>query len=66
MELLKASVAYVKKRGGKIVEGYPLELKENQPDPFVFTGTASAFIRAGFTEVARNAPTRPIFRFTIE
>lgn len=65
VELLKAAVEYVKKRGGKIVEGYPLELKENQPDPFVFTGTASAFVRAGFVEVARNGPTRPIFRFLI-
>ena len=66
VELLKASIEYVKKRGGKIVEGNPLELKENQPDPCVFTGTASALVKAGFKEVARNSPTRPIFRFVIE
>jgi GNAT superfamily N-acetyltransferase len=81
VELLKAAVEHVKKRGGKIVEGYPVDSKTNQPDPFVFTGTATIFIKAGFKEVARNpalpkkhrdnvsrvegSPTRPIFRFMI-
>jgi len=62
VELLKAAVAYAKEQGGKIVEGYPVDSKTDQPAPFVFTGTASAFKKAGFKEVARNSPTRPIFR----
>lgn len=66
VELLKAAVAYVKKQGGKIVEGYPVDAPENQADTFVYTGTASAFKKAGFVEVARNSPTRPIFRYVIE
>ncbi|MBI3152891.1 MAG: GNAT family N-acetyltransferase [Chloroflexi bacterium] len=74
VELLKAATEHVKKRGGKIVEGYPVDSTTIQPAPFVFTGTASAFIKAGFKEVARNpAPgrvaestTRPIYRFVIE
>ncbi|WKZ37939.1 MAG: GNAT family N-acetyltransferase [Anaerolineales bacterium] len=66
VELLKAAIKHVKKHGGKIVEGYPLDSKTNQPAPFLFTGTASAYVKAGFKEVARNAPTRPIFRFVIE
>lgn len=66
VELLKAAVDYVKGRGGKIVEGYPVDAKQEAPAPFVFTGTASAFHHAGFVEVARNSPTRPIFRFVIE
>lgn len=65
VELLKAAVEHVKNCGGKIVEGYPVDSKNNQPAPFVFTGTASAFIKAGFKEAARNSPTRPIFRFAI-
>jgi len=47
------------------VEGYPVETKKDMPAPFVYTGTASAFKRAGFKEAARNTPTRPIFRFVI-
>ena len=66
VELLKAAVAHAKKYGAKIVEGYPIDTKKNEAPPFVFTGTASAFKQAGFQEVARNAPTRPIFRFTIQ
>jgi GNAT superfamily N-acetyltransferase len=65
VELLKAAVDHVKAQGGKIVEGYPVETKKTQPDPFMYTGTASAFKRAGFKEVARYSPTRPIFRFVV-
>jgi GNAT superfamily N-acetyltransferase len=65
IELLKAAVDYVKSRGGKIVEGYPVDAQSNQADTFIYTGTASAFKKAGFMEVARNSPTRPIFRYMI-
>jgi GNAT superfamily N-acetyltransferase len=62
--LLNAAVDYVASRGGKIVEGYPVEPKDgNAPAAFVFTGLPGAFQKAGFTEVARYAPTRPIFRY---
>ncbi len=62
VELLKAAVEYVKKQGGKIVEGYPVDAQESSRC-LCFTGTASAFRKAGFVEVARNSPTRPIFRY---
>jgi GNAT superfamily N-acetyltransferase len=65
VELLKAAAEYVKSCGGKIVEGYPVDAQQNQPDPFVYTGTASAYKQAGFVEVARNLPTRPIFRYSL-
>ena len=66
VELLKAAIEHVKKHGGKIVEGYPVDAKTDQPAPFIYTGTASAFIQAGFQEVARNSSTRPIFRYVIQ
>jgi GNAT superfamily N-acetyltransferase len=66
VELLKAAVQHVKAHGGKILEGYPVDAKKAEPAPFIFTGTASAFRKAGFREVARNSPTRPIFRYVIE
>jgi len=66
VELLKAAVEHVRKQGGTIVEGYPVDALKDMPAPFVFTGTASAFQQAGFQEVARHTPTRPIFRFIIE
>ena len=65
VRLLKAAVEYVRSKGGRIVEGYPVEARGKVPDVFVYTGTSSAFEKAGFKEVARHSPTRPIFRFEI-
>ena len=62
--LLAAAVEYAVARGARIVEGYPVELKQaSMPDAFAWTGTAAAFLRAGFTEVARRSETRPIMRY---
>ena len=59
--MLEAAVAYARKRGARIVEGYPQEPKKKMiPDVFAMTGLASAFQKAGFTEVARRSATRPI------
>jgi GNAT superfamily N-acetyltransferase len=66
IELLKAAVEHVKKQGGKIVEGYPVDAQKDMPAPFIYTGTVSAFQQAGFQEVGRRSPMRPIFRFVIE
>lgn len=66
VELLKQAVKYVSAQGGKIVEGYPVDPKgQNAPAPFVYTGLPGAFLKAGFIEVARFSPTRPIFRYFI-
>ena len=69
VEMLKAAVAYVKDKDGKIVEGYPVEPKKGKdtiPPVFAYTGIASAFIKAGFREVERRSETRPIMRYYIE
>jgi GNAT superfamily N-acetyltransferase len=65
--LLKAAIEHVKKQGGKIVEGYPIEPNEGKiPAVFAYTGLASAFRKAGFKEVRRNSARRPIFRIAVE
>jgi GNAT superfamily N-acetyltransferase len=66
-KLLEAAIDYVRKSGGKIVEGYPTEPKKGKlPDVFVYTGLASSFQKAGFVEVARRSETRPIMRYAIK
>jgi GNAT superfamily N-acetyltransferase len=63
VELLKAAVEYARSKGAKIVEGYPVEPKDGKaPDVFMYTGIASTFTQAGFTEVLRRSETRPIMR----
>ena len=66
VELLKAAAEYVRKRGGKIVEGYPVEPRTDEmPDAFAWTGLASAFLQAGFVEHARRSEPRPIMRRSV-
>jgi GNAT superfamily N-acetyltransferase len=61
--LLDAAVRHAGKQGAKIVEGYPIDPRsEKMADPFAWTGFVSAFRKAGFTEVARRSPGRPIMR----
>ncbi len=65
VQLLHAAIDHVGKSGGKIVEGYPVDPKVRYPDTFAWTGLASAFVHAGFREVARRSVTRPIMRYRI-
>jgi GNAT superfamily N-acetyltransferase len=66
VSLLKAAVQYVSSKGGKIIEGYPVEVGDGKsPAAFIYTGVASAFNQAGFVEVARRSEKRPIFRFIV-
>jgi len=61
--LLEAAVEHVTASGGRIIEGYAVEPKKDaMPDAFAFHGLASAYRAAGFVEVARRSPTRPIMR----
>jgi GNAT superfamily N-acetyltransferase len=67
IEIIKAAVNYAKKNGAKIVEGYPKDPKKGRwPDAFIWTGHVSAFRKAGFVEVHRGSPARPIMRCFVE
>ena len=66
VELMKAAVEYAAQNGAKIVEGYAAEPKKAKvPDLYIFHGHVSAYRQAGFVEVARRSPTRPIMRYVI-
>jgi len=65
--LLQEAATFAARQGARIVEGYPVQpTMEKTPDPFIWTGTPSAFLRAGFTEVLRRSKTRPIMRYYID
>lgn len=64
--LLKAAVRFATEHGARIIEGYPIDPKdENYPDGFAYHGLMNAFVKAGFTEVARGSEKRPIMRYGI-
>lgn len=65
--LLKAAIDFAARNGATIVEGYPVEARSRHaPEFYMFTGLASAFRQAGFTEVLRRSETRPIMRYHID
>jgi GNAT superfamily N-acetyltransferase len=66
--LLNAAVEYARQGGAKIIEGYPKDPAAGSPSPdvFIFNGLFSTFRKAGFIEVARRSPTRPVMRYTIQ
>jgi len=66
-ELLRAASEDAKSQGADLVEGYPVEPKSEKdiPPAFAWTGIPKAFVRAGFKEVARRSPTRPVMRLEL-
>jgi GNAT superfamily N-acetyltransferase len=64
VKLLKETLAYAQQYGATIVEAYPVEPKVDAlPDVFAWTGIKSTFTHAGFKEVKRHTPARPIMRY---
>lgn len=67
VELIKNACNFAASKGGMIVEAYPTETKNNNSVPvFIYTGTASAFKKAGFKEALRRSETWPIMRFNLK
>ncbi|HWI64077.1 MAG TPA: GNAT family N-acetyltransferase [Symbiobacteriaceae bacterium] len=60
--LLNAAVEFVRQQGGEVLEGYPNVPSQELPPPFLWTGVQSAFLKAGFTEVARPSQSKAIMR----
>ena len=67
MALIRGAIDFVSARGGSVLEAYPVDPENgNAHDASVWTGVAAAFASAGFVEVERRAPTRPIMRYAID
>jgi GNAT superfamily N-acetyltransferase len=61
--LLEAAVAFAADHGAAAVEGYPKDTEGARKGANeLFVGSMSMFAEAGFEEVARNSPQRPIMR----
>lgn len=60
--LLKGAVAYARDQGATLVEAYPVEKPFRSKDDSMWFGAKSMYDNAGFEEVARRKPQRPIVR----
>ncbi|WP_114972052.1 GNAT family N-acetyltransferase [Rhodoferax ferrireducens] len=60
--LLDGAMAYAKKRGVKLLEAYPVDKPGRSKDDLMWFGAKSMYDAAGFQEVARRKPQRPVVR----
>lgn len=65
--LLQAAIAYARRCGAQTLEAYPRDPVDGQhiASSSAFVGVTSIFRRAGFVEVARRSPQRPIMRLRL-
>ena len=60
--LLDGAIAYARKRGVPLLEAYPVDKPGRSNDDSMWFGAKSMYDAAGFEEVARRKPNRPIVR----
>lgn len=60
--LLRGAIAFARERGIKLLEGYPVDKPARTDDANMWFGAKSMFDAAGFEEVARRKPERPVVR----
>jgi predicted GNAT family acetyltransferase len=65
-QMLDAAVAFCRKKKVKLVEAYPVDKEGRAADSSLWFGTKSMFDEAGFEEVARRKPERPVVRLQVQ
>ena len=63
--LLQGAIAYARKRGARLLEAYPIDKAERGADDWLWHGAKSMYDKAGFVEVARRRPARPVVRLAL-
>lgn len=60
--LLQGAIAYAHERGARLLEAYPVDRAGRSSAESMWFGAKSMFDAAGFEEVARRKPQRPVVR----
>jgi GNAT superfamily N-acetyltransferase len=64
--LLQAAVDHAIRKGARIIEGYPVDpSRRKHSNAEAFVGIDAMFREAGFREVARRSPSRPLMRYMV-
>lgn len=64
--LLAGAIAYARKHGARLIEAYPVDKPTRSGDDTMWFGARSMYDEAGFSEVARRKPHRPVVRLETE
>jgi GNAT superfamily N-acetyltransferase len=60
--MLKGAMAWAREQGVRLLEAYPCDKPARAADDSMWFGAKTMFDRAGFVEVARRKPMRPVVR----
>ncbi|MDE2427403.1 MAG: GNAT family N-acetyltransferase [Burkholderiales bacterium] len=63
--MLAAAVDYARQRGVRLLEAYPVDLAMTPEAESLWFGSKTMFDEAGFEEVARRKPGRPVVRLKL-
>ena len=67
--LLKAAIEFAREHGATAVEGHPVDVAAlsaaRVSGSAIYTGTMAMFAAAGFSEIGRTYPTRPVMRLLV-
>jgi len=63
--LLRGAVDYARRQGATLLEAYPMDRPGRSKDETMWFGAKSMYDRAGFEEVARRKPARPVVRLSL-
>lgn len=63
--LLKGAIAFARRRGVTLLEAYPVDKPSPVEDQWLWYGAKSMYDKAGFHEVARRRPERPVMRLRL-
>jgi len=64
-ELLQYAIDYAREKGATAIEGYPVDKPERSQPQWLWHGAKSMFDGAGFREIARRKPERPVMRLEL-
>ena len=62
--LLRGAIEYARQHGVRTLEAYPVDLAQVPSSQSLWFGTMAMYEAAGFHEVARRKPGRPVVRLT--
>jgi GNAT superfamily N-acetyltransferase len=64
-ELLAGAIDYARRRGADVLEAYPIDKDQTSAADASWFGSKRMFDAAGFREVARRRPDRPVVRLAL-
>lgn len=63
--MLGHAIEHARSQGARAIEGFPIDKVSRSADQWLWHGTLTMFTAAGFREVARRKPERPVMRLDL-